>query len=167
MKSKEIAAKAGLSACRQNGVGSRTGCPPARHRTRLPLIASAGHLPPIAARNGIFAAGDRRAECARETVSVCRDRKTLRKNREKWPRKPLSFLRTSKRWFRRTGWWRTQSSETGLQRRNREFFEKFRPKQVSGRLIAASQSNFYRDSNQLHERLSTSLLLRRTGIVSA
>src|SRR6516162_9727195 len=50
-----------------------------------------------------------------------------------------------------TGWWRRQSSETGLQRRNREFFEKFRPKQASDRLIAASQSNFGRDPNQLPE----------------
>ena len=36
-------------------------------------------------------------------------------------------------------------------RRNREFFEKFRPKQASDHLIAASQSNFGRDPNQLHE----------------
>ena len=62
-----------------------------------------------------------------------------------------------------TGWWRMQSSETGLQRRNREFFEKFRPKQASDRLIAVSQSNFDRDPNQIHRSQGTFLLFRRTG----
>ena len=51
--------------------------------------------------------------------------------------------------FEATGWWRRQSGETSLQRRNREFFEKFRPKQASDRLIAASQSNFDRDSQSV------------------
>jgi hypothetical protein len=30
----------------------------------------------------------------------------------------------------KTGWWRMQSSETGLQGRNREFVENFSPKQA-------------------------------------
>jgi hypothetical protein len=39
-------------------------------------------------------------------------------------------------------WWRRQSGEIGLQRRNREFFEIFRPKPASDLLMAASRSNF-------------------------
>src|SRR5215831_1224079 len=38
-----------------------------------------------AARNGIFAAGDWRAESASETISPRRDRKSETTTREKWP----------------------------------------------------------------------------------
>jgi hypothetical protein len=44
-----------------------------------------------------------------------------------------------------------QSSETGLQRRNREFFENFRPKQASDVLMAASLSNFERNPKKLRK----------------
>ena len=49
------------------------------------------------------------------------------------------------------GWWRMQLSETGLQRRNREFSEKFRPKQAYDVLVVASQPNLDRNPNRLHE----------------
>ena len=60
-----------------------------------------------------------------------------------------------------------QPSETGLDRRNREFFAISSPKQVCDVLMAASQLNFDRDANQLHKRRGTFLLLRKTGDLSA
>jgi hypothetical protein len=42
-----------------------------------------------------------------------------------------------------------QSSETGLQRRNREFFENFRPKQAFGGLLAVGQWKFDSFTSQL------------------
>jgi hypothetical protein len=42
-----------------------------------------------------------------------------------------------------------QPSETGFNARNREFSNNFRPKQASGLLVAAGQSNFDRNPNQL------------------
>jgi hypothetical protein len=60
-----------------------------------------------------------------------------------------------------------QSNETGLKRRNREFFENFRQIQASGVLMAASQANFNRNPNQLRKREGTFLLFGRTGDVSA
>ena len=56
-----------------------------------------------------------------------------------------------------------QSSETGLHRRNREFFENCRPKQDSRVRIPAGQSKFARDANHLGEHLGTFLLFRKTG----
>jgi hypothetical protein len=45
-----------------------------------------------------------------------------------------------------------QPSETGLQCRNREFFENFSAKQAFDVLMAAGQPNFDRDPNRLHKR---------------
>ena len=44
-------------------------------------------------------------------------------------KRPIASRRRDLR-FRKTGWWRMQSSETGLRRRNREFPQNFRPKQA-------------------------------------
>jgi hypothetical protein len=63
-----------------------------------------------AARNGIFAAGDWRAESASETISPHRDRKSETTTREKWPQKPSSCLQVLISRFRRTGWWRPNGS---------------------------------------------------------
>ncbi len=60
-----------------------------------------------------------------------------------------------------------QSSETGLQCRNREFFENFRPEQAFGETSGCEHPKFARDSNQLHHRPGTFLLFRKTGDLSA
>ena len=51
------------------------------------LYISSPRLEPLllATGNGIFAGGDRRPETAPETLSACRDRKAVRKNRKNWP----------------------------------------------------------------------------------
>jgi hypothetical protein len=81
------------------------------------------------------------------------------------PPSPFGFRRDSLRSFRygglrvacravareaSEGWWRMQSSEAGLQGRNREFSKNFGPKQVSDASAVAGQSNFDRDPKQLH-----------------
>ena len=53
-------------------------------------------------------------------------------------------------------WWRMQSSETGLQSRNREFSENFRPKQAFGGLSAVGHWKFACDLVQIHGHPSTS-----------
>ena len=60
-----------------------------------------------------------------------------------------------------------QSGETGLQYRNREFFENFRPEQAFGETSGCEHPKFARDSNQLHHRPGTFLLFRKTGDLSA
>jgi len=84
----------------------------------------------------------------RELKIRLRDRKGPRRPKEwndtgrKSPQKrPIASRRLDLR-FRRTGWWRMQSSETGLQRRNREFSENSRPKQVLGAPTPASHRKF-------------------------
>src|SRR5258706_7281288 len=54
--------------------------------------------------------------------------------------------------FAETGWWRMQSGETGLQCRNREFFENSRPEQAFGETSGCELPEFARDFNQLHHR---------------
>ena len=105
----------------------------------------------VVAGNGIFAAGDWRAKSGLKTMSPRRDRKSETTTREKWPQKRLFCWRAISCGFRKTGWWRMQSSETGLQRRNREFFKNFRPKQASDVLMAASLSNFGRNPKKLRK----------------
>ncbi len=56
---------------------------------------------------------------------------------------------------------------TGLQRRNREFSENFRPEQAFGETSGCAHPKFARDSNQLHHRPGTFLLFRKTGDLSA
>src|SRR6516164_6867190 len=101
--------------------------------------------------NGIFTAGDRRAKKALEAMSPSRDQRLETTTREKWPqRRPFCWRAISCR-FRKTGWWRMQSSEIGLSR-NREFSEIFRPEQAFDVLKAASRSNSARNPNQLRKR---------------
>jgi hypothetical protein len=45
-----------------------------------------------------------------------------------------------------------QPRETGLHRRNREFFANSSPKQAFDVFVAASQPNFDRDAKQLYKR---------------
>jgi hypothetical protein len=73
----------------------------------------AAPLQTSAAGNGIFAAGDRRAESALETISPRRDRKSETTTREKWPQKPPSCVQVLISRFRRTGWWAHQGSNLG------------------------------------------------------
>jgi hypothetical protein len=56
---------------------------------------------------------------------------------------------------------------TGLQRRNREFSENFRPEQAFGETSGCEHPKFARDSNQLHHRPGTFLLFRKTDDLSA
>jgi hypothetical protein len=70
---------------------------------------------------------------ALETMSPSEDRRLETTTREKWPANTAFLLRAFSSGFRRTGWWRMQSSETGLQVDNREFFENYRPKQAFAR----------------------------------
>ncbi len=65
--------------------------------------------------------------------------------------------------YLKTAWWRMQSSETGLHRKNREFFENCRPKQDSRVRIPAGRSKFARVANHLGRHLGTFLLFRKTG----
>ena len=107
---------------------------------------------PLRVWNGIFAAGDRRAKRDLKTISLGRDRNSETTTREKWPQKRLFCWRAISCGFRKTGWWRMQPNETGLHRRNREFSVIFRPKQAFDVPMAADQSNFDRNPNQLHKR---------------
>jgi hypothetical protein len=87
--------------------------------------------------------------------------------RPKSPQKrPIRSRRMDLR-FRRTGWWCAQSSETGLEHRNREFFGNFRPKQAFARLQAASHWKFLSDPRQLHGHRGTFLLFCKTGVRNA
>ena len=56
-----------------------------------------------------------------------------------------------------------QSSETGLQTNNREFFKNFRPKQASDELVALAPRKFERDPSWLHNHPGSFLLFRKTG----
>jgi hypothetical protein len=86
---------------------------PADFRHYLHLTAVAIEFLQPAARNGIFAAGDWRAESASETISPRRDRKSETTTREKWPQKRPSRLQVLISRFRATGWWAHQGSNLG------------------------------------------------------
>jgi hypothetical protein len=51
-----------------------------------------------------------------KTLSLHRDRKSETTNRENWPQKRPLYQRAISCGFRKTAWWRRQSSETGLGR---------------------------------------------------
>src|SRR5260370_41248737 len=66
--------------------------------------------------------------------------------RRKYPQKRPIQGRPWDSEFGRTGWWRMQSRQTVLQRRNRGFFENFRPKQALSVPADSGHRNFHCDS---------------------
>jgi hypothetical protein len=101
-----------------------------------------------------------------ETANIRRD-KNGRYRWRKSPHKRPIWTRLENLRFGRTGWWCAQSSETGLEHRNREFFGNFRPKQAFARLQAASHWKFLSDPRQLHGHRGTFLLFCKTGVRNA
>ena len=67
-----------------------------------------------ALRNGLFATGDNDLKNPKRPELVSGDRNSVITDREKRPSMGPLRLRASTSRFRRTGWWRMQSSETGL-----------------------------------------------------
>jgi hypothetical protein len=59
--------------------------------------------------------------------------------------------------FAKTGWWRMQSCETGLQLRNREFSKDSGSKQALTASVAADHADFALNLNRLDQPLGTFL----------
>jgi hypothetical protein len=135
-------------------VRARTGDPPPSHRTGLRLTPGTGiSHPETGARKGDLSHTETKSETRRV------------------PEKPRSGAISATRPVGvralKTGWWRMQSRETGLQMRNREFSENFRPKQAFGGLTAIGHRKFRCDPRQLQHPPGTFLLLCKTGVRTA
>ena len=85
-------------------------------------------------------------------MSPRRDRKSETTTREKWPQKGLSANELSVAGFGRLGGGGCSRAKPVSKRRNREFFENFRSEQAADALMAANQSNFDSNPNQIHKR---------------
>jgi hypothetical protein len=91
----------------------------------------------------------------------------VKRYRRKSPQKRPIWSRPCDSWFGRTGWWRMQSCETGLDLRNREFPANSGLKQAIAVPAAADHTNFAPNLNRLDQPPGTFLLLRRTGSLRA
>jgi hypothetical protein len=84
------------------------------------------------ARNGILAGGDRTTGIVgRDTECPAETGRRLNRQRKCRHKRPIQTFRENTL-FERTGWWRKQSCETGLEVNNREFFENSGSEQAFG-----------------------------------